>query len=60
MRITSLDSSSTKRHYQVTFETPEESQMLPNELFDYIDSYNFGGSIMSRNNEQALCFIYID
>lgn len=60
MRITSLDNSNTMRRYQVTFESPDEALMTNDELFDYIESYNYGGSVITRNNEQALFYVYID
>lgn len=60
MKITRLDNSSTMTRYQVTFETPDEALMTNDDLYSAVEGFNYGGSMLTRDTEQAMFYVYID
>lgn len=60
MRIFRTNDSCTMAQYLVNFESQEEATMTDSELIDSVERFNFGGSVITRNHEQALFNVYID
>ena len=60
MQIKRLDSSNTMPRYFVLFENTEEASLSNDELFNAIESFNYGGSVQSRDHEKAYVQVYID
>lgn len=60
MKITRLDCSNTMPRYQVVFESIEEAAFTNDQLFDRIESFNYGGSVQFRDSEKATLQVYID
>lgn len=60
MIITKLDSSSTMPRFKIDFENIEESMRTDNQLFDEIESFNYGGIVQFRNADTAMLQVYID
>jgi len=60
MKIMRMNNSATIKLYRVEFEDQQEASLSNDQLFDLVESYNYGGSLVTRDQAHALFNVYID
>jgi hypothetical protein len=60
MKIMRMNNSATIKLYRVEFEDQLEATLSNDQLFDLVEPFNYGGSLVKRDETHALFNVNID